>query len=721
MLRTKNFNRGLAKAYAKKTIFLVFIFLMTLLLQNCSSGGGGGSSSSGDTTLTDAEAVTADAQNLDSADITFGPGDSDSSVTGNFTLPTSGENGTSISWTSNQPDYVSIAADGTVTVMQPNPATGDIAVTLIATISKGEESETKEITLTIKADSMAPANVSSFQVIAGDTEVNLSWLNPSDGDFGGVKILRKETDDISGPEDGSALEVYNGSAASHVDTALTNGTIYYYKAFSYDTAGNYASGVGVFARPKASTDTEPTLLSQDPEHNTTNIAPCSGTPCSGKIVLLFDESMDATQTSHILTTAIYDGSTYVNASNTTLTAVWSQSNVANDTLSIPISWLYWPENSQIRWSLDTGNLKDEAGNAFSATISDQVFTTTSNNVLYPVADTGQTGCYFDDGGTWTLDATCSESYTVGSATHPYGQDAHYVDLPDARSFTGPTQYGASDNYTTTDNVTGLVWRSCSQGQSGSNCQGTGSSGDNYGANSVQPSWYDALNQCSALNGSAYGGRTDWRLPTVAELRTLSNYGASLPAVDVSYFPATAVSYYWSSSSYIDEAGYVWPVNFADGFASNYSKASTSYMRCVSGSSGTEGSYTDNGDYTITDNATGLVWQKCSRGQSGESCADTAARINWQGALEYCENLDLGGRTDWRLPSLNELKSLLDRSHYNPAINTTYFPATVGSYYWSSSSYVGTNSAWRVNFYNDIVGYGDKTSVTHYARCVTSAP
>ena len=72
-------------------------------------------------------------------------------------------------------------------------------------------------------------------------------------------------------------------------------------------------------------------------------------------------------------------------------------------------------------------------------------------------------------------------------------------------------------------------------------------------------------------------------------------------------------------------------------------------------------------------------------------------------MTYCENLTLpaGGYSDWRLPNRNELQSIVDYSRYNPAIDTTYFPGTVASYYWSSTTYAySTSIAWNVYF-----GYG----------------
>ncbi len=129
------------------------------------------------------------------------------------------------------------------------------------------------------------------------------------------------------------------------------------------------------------------------------------------------------------------------------------------------------------------------------------------------------------------------------------------------------------------------------------------------------------------------------------------------------------------------------------------------------------SYTDNGDGTILDNVTGLTWQKCTMGQSGLDCATgTAATYDWATAGTTCGSLSLAG-TGWRLPTDYELMTIVDYSVYSPAIDTAYFPKTVSSDYWSSTSFAPfTTYAWNVLFNLGNVGGNDKTGA-HYVRCV----
>ena len=120
----------------------------------------------------------------------------------------------------------------------------------------------------------------------------------------------------------------------------------------------------------------------------------------------------------------------------------------------------------------------------------------------------------------------------------------------------------------------------------------------------------------------------------------------------------------------------------------------------------ENQFVDNGNGTITDNATGLTWRQ-----------GTDGTMNWQGALSFCEDLDYAGYTDWRLPDVKELRSIVDNSKVSPAINTTFFPGTQSSYYWTSTTYAGSTSyAWHVTFFNGYV-YDSNKSSSNYVRCV----
>jgi hypothetical protein len=99
-----------------------------------------------------------------------------------------------------------------------------------------------------------------------------------------------------------------------------------------------------------------------------------------------------------------------------------------------------------------------------------------------------------------------------------------------------------------------------------------------------------------------------------------------------------------------------------------------------------GNFIDNGDGTVTDISTGLMWQQ----------ATAPGRYTWDQALAYCESLAFGGYADWRLPSFNDLYSLVDYSTHLPVIDTNYFPDTEG-WYWSSGT--GEDCAMYLDFTN----------------------
>lgn len=118
----------------------------------------------------------------------------------------------------------------------------------------------------------------------------------------------------------------------------------------------------------------------------------------------------------------------------------------------------------------------------------------------------------------------------------------------------------------------------------------------------------------------------------------------------------------------------------------------------------DGRFTDNGDYTVTDLATGLTWKQCAEGLSGTGCATGApATFTWQAALQHAEAAVFAGRADWRPPNKNELASLVEPRCYDPAINLRWFPSTPSTWFWSSSPYAGyPGSAWSVDFYGGYV-------------------
>lgn len=137
-------------------------------------------------------------------------------------------------------------------------------------------------------------------------------------------------------------------------------------------------------------------------------------------------------------------------------------------------------------------------------------------------------------------------------------------------------------------------------------------------------------------------------------------------------------------------------------------------------------YIDHGDGTVTDRETGLIWMKCSIGQSGTECDIGEAReVNWEQAFAAAGSANSVTGSEylgWRLPNLKELRSLIERACYQPAINSAIFPNTPSaptSIYWSSSQGdLGGQTAWGVEFNDGADADWSKDQKTyHHVRLV----
>jgi hypothetical protein len=129
-------------------------------------------------------------------------------------------------------------------------------------------------------------------------------------------------------------------------------------------------------------------------------------------------------------------------------------------------------------------------------------------------------------------------------------------------------------------------------------------------------------------------------------------------------------------------------------------------------------FTDHGNGTVTHNLTGLMWKQCAEGLSGESCTGSATELTWAEALVQAKNANFASHTDWRLPNIKELESIVESCGYEPSINETLFPATPFiKIFWSGSSYVPyPTNAWNVNFYKGFTGL-EQRAVSAYVRLV----
>ncbi len=271
-----------------------------------------------------------------------------------------------------------------------------------------------------------------------------------------------------------------------------------------------------------------------------------------------------------------------------------------------------------------------------------------------------------------------------SYTNTFGEDNDY-------SFNVPF-YIKYNNGTTLDTVTGLLWQTIDGGEM-----------------SIE----NARLYCDTLT---LGGYTDWRLPNPHEAFSILNHQNNNPAVDVNFFTKTAAEYWWTSLNQSNDNTKIWCTN-AGGGIGNHPKAETisaggtkkfhvRAVRDLTPPTVINQRYTDNGDGSITDHLTNLVWQKIPN----------ASSMTWEDALVYAEGLNFTNKTDWRLPNIKELQSLNDESTISPSVYSLFSGLGIKKY-WSSTSLPNqTTKAWYWDTQFGITTYDVKTNL-NYVLCV----
>ncbi|MBF0494959.1 MAG: DUF1566 domain-containing protein [Deltaproteobacteria bacterium] len=324
-----------------------------------------------------------------------------------------------------------------------------------------------------------------------------------------------------------------------------------------------------------------------------------------------------------------------------------------------------------------------------------------------------------------------ESLTFPAPVPRTGQTTSYGTGDDGALQTGAAwpspRFTDNNDGTVTDNLTRLIWLK------NANCFGANNwTGALTAANGL------ASGSCGLTDGSIAG---DWRLPNLNEQKSLIDRSHLNPALPTSHpFTTVQPNAYWSSNTLAFSTSAAWIVYLVDGYFYTLDKTSSHYVWPVRGgptgifpspapvprtgqttsyATGDDGAlqmgvawpsprFTDNGNGTITDNLTGLIWLK------NANCFNAN---NWAGALAATNGLANGscGLTDgsiagdWRLPNLNEMKSLIDRSRFGPALPTSHPFTTVQlNSYWSSTVYApSTSDEWVVDLDVGISGSPNK--------------
>ncbi|MCP4498636.1 MAG: DUF1566 domain-containing protein [Deltaproteobacteria bacterium] len=320
---------------------------------------------------------------------------------------------------------------------------------------------------------------------------------------------------------------------------------------------------------------------------------------------------------------------------------------------------------------------------------------------YPILDTFQSSCYDVAG----LEQACDDAS---------GQDAAYA--------TRSANFVNNDDGTVGELHSGMVWQR---------------------HHSEAMPYSDAADYCETLD---LGGQSDWRLPSIKELYALIHFDGHTgiqndevnswtPAnwklyidgsYDVTDDEALFIQEYgnestgsrildcqvWSSSDPVantmNNNDSVLGGNFCDGRIKSYPKNSAKFTKCVRGGEGygvNDFVLSDEGK-TVSDKSTGLMWTKAYSNAtdtfpSVASISLGDGSMPWTDALEFCESLDFAGKTDWKLPDIKELQSIVAYAIGEPAIDTNFFDLdaiqapdhcnggtfTTFPYFWSSTTHV----------------------------------
>jgi hypothetical protein len=278
-------------------------------------------------------------------------------------------------------------------------------------------------------------------------------------------------------------------------------------------------------------------------------------------------------------------------------------------------------------------------------------------------------------------------------------------------------YNWTDPSCVTDRVTGLMW----EGKTSIGLRAWSNTYTNLGDKSAN----DASTFVDQVNASALCGYTDWRLPSVEELRGLVHFGnLGYPTIDNGAFPYTARGWYWTGTNQAGYSDRAWLVAFGlpQGYFrdTTYQKNNTHQVRLVRGAPWTGQRYVvttvaypspaapvDAPNNAVTDRRTGLTWRRCLEGQrwAGSTCEGNPSAFTYKSALSHATTASFAPQFLWRTPNVKELQTLVDSRRYEPAHDTAAFPGDSQKVIlWSSTpTVVSAGNALQVYF--DVLGHG----------------
>lgn len=274
----------------------------------------------------------------------------------------------------------------------------------------------------------------------------------------------------------------------------------------------------------------------------------------------------------------------------------------------------------------------------------------------------------------------------------------------AQTLPAQTNFVDQGDGTILDNSTGLVWQK-----------------------SPGPGTYTWEESAAYAKRLKLGGKSDWRLPTMKELFSIADFRGNMrtrtPYINTDFFefeypdPHTGVremdAQFWSSNRYLgttmrgDQGAFgfnfadgrikAYPIQFGNLRGRNPRPGVSKYVRCVRGKAFGENDFKDQGDGTILDRSTGLLWMK----------QDSDKPMDWQSAKSFANDLVFAGHADWRLPTVHELQGIVDYSRApdakkkaarGPAIDPVFELTDPASWAWTITTHLEhRNGAFYVAF------------------------